>query len=142
MHYRRFVCWTNKLCIHLCLLVWHHQEAAELWCHLALPVEDTSKIHSYCWRYQTQTHSCLFDCKSSVILSITLTEEQHCWSVPKSASPEIHIYNIFTSVKKSVPEIWLKVRCTRGPCTVQSTVTLPRPGAVLNTDNDSLSPVI
>lgn len=49
---------------------------------------------------------------------------------------------VFTSVKTSVPEVWVKVRCTRGPCIVQSTVTLPRPGAVLNTNKESLSPII
>lgn len=48
---------------------------------------------------------------------------------------------LFTLVKNRVPEVWVKVRCTSGPCIVQSTVTLPRPGAVLNTKRDSFSPV-
>lgn len=43
MDYQMFVCWTRKLCIHLCPLGWHHQEAAGLWCHLVLPVGDTPK---------------------------------------------------------------------------------------------------
>lgn len=46
-----------------------------------------------------------------------------------------------TSVKKSVPEVWVKVRCTRGPRTVQLTDTLPRAGAVRSTNKDSFSPV-
>lgn len=48
---------------------------------------------------------------------------------------------IFTLVKKSVPEVLLKVRCTNGPSRVQSTVTLPSPGVVLITSKDSCSPV-
>lgn len=36
----------------------------------------------------------------------------------------------------------MKVRLTKGPSIVQSTLTLPSPGAVLNTNKDSVSPVI
>lgn len=47
----------------------------------------------------------------------------------------------FTLVKNRVPELLLKVLATNGPSRVQSTVTLPSPGAVLSTSNDSVSPV-
>lgn len=49
---------------------------------------------------------------------------------------------IFTLAKKSVPEDLLKVRGTKGPSRVQSTVTLPSAGVVLSTNKDSLSPVV
>lgn len=52
------------------------------------------------------------------------------------------IHLVFTSVNKSVPEDWVKVRFTKGPSIVQSTLTLPSPGVVLNTNRDSVSPVI
>lgn len=35
--YQRFWCLTRKLCIHLYLLVWRHQEAAGRLCHLIVP---------------------------------------------------------------------------------------------------------
>lgn len=63
------------------------------------------------------------------------------WGATKTPPhPRVVIFG-FTLVKNRVPELLLKVLGTNGPSRVQSTVTLPSPGAVLSTSNDSVSPV-